>query len=131
MFSNNVTNAVSINTTTDGCGLWSNKVADVAVNKLELGYCNEEKDFGELRACFDPTQWNINVDGLIYTDEAWISAFKAGLVVNGFSPEAADDVGYSEQGMQGDSYVSLDIGGVFIKEWEKKYGEIQFEDDGE
>jgi hypothetical protein len=32
----------------------------------------------------------------------------------GFTEAEAKDVSYSEQGMQGDSYVSCDVGAVFI-----------------
>ena len=33
---------------------------------------------------------------------------------------------YSEQGMQGDDYVSLDVGKDFIASWEKKFGYASF-----
>jgi hypothetical protein len=32
---------------------------------------------------------------------------------------AGDDVDYSEQGMQGDNYVSFDVGAKFLKSWKK------------
>jgi hypothetical protein len=38
------------------------------------------------------------------------------------------DVGYSEQGMQGDDYVSLDVGESFIASWEAKFGYESFKD---
>jgi hypothetical protein len=32
------------------------------------------------------------------------------------------DLCYSEQGMQGDDYVSFDIGADFLRSWEAKFG---------
>jgi hypothetical protein len=37
------------------------------------------------------------------------------------------DVEYSEQGMQGDDYVSLDAGTEFYRAWMKKFG-IEFKE---
>jgi len=31
------------------------------------------------------------------------------------------DIDYSEQGMQGDNYVSLDVGAAFISAWDAKF----------
>jgi hypothetical protein len=36
---------------------------------------------------------------------------------------AGDDVGYSEQGMQGDNYVSCDVGGKFIASYKAKFAD--------
>jgi hypothetical protein len=36
---------------------------------------------------------------------------------------AGDDVGYSEQGMQGDNYVSCDVGGKFIASYKEKFAD--------
>jgi hypothetical protein len=33
-------------------------------------------------------------------------------------------VTYSEQGMQGDDYVSLDVGKDFLDSWSAKFGEL-------
>jgi hypothetical protein len=38
------------------------------------------------------------------------------------------NVTYSEQGMQGDNYVSLDVGANFITSWEAKFGELVIAD---
>lgn len=129
MLTNNVTKQVSIKTVTNGGGYWSQKEAEVEIRAIEMAYCNEEKDFGELRAEFNPEQWNINTDGLIYTDEAWLYGFKKGLIEYGFTADAVNDVSYSEQGMQGDDFVSMDVGGLFIKEWEELFGELELEED--
>lgn len=96
---------------TDGKGLWSRKVAAVEITSLQLAYTNDELDFGELRVRFNTKTWDVNKDGLIYTDRLFLKQLREFLTANGFD---ASDVDYSEQGMQGDNYVSLDVGECFI-----------------
>lgn len=60
--------------------------------------------------------WNTDRDGLIYTDPLFLCEFRKYLRDNrGFSHAAAYDVNYTEQGMQGRSYVSLEGGKKFVK----------------
>ena len=56
--------------------------------------------------------------GLIYTDRQFLRELRAFLDAHGL-PGA--DVDYSEQGMQGDNYVSLDIGKDFLRAWSAKF----------
>lgn len=106
----------------DASGNWSNQVKAVTVSKLAITYLSEsglvDSDFGELRAYFDTKTWDVGTDGLIYTDKLWLKEFRAALMTAGFSEAAVNDVEYSEQGMQGVHYVSLDIGRAFIAEVE-------------
>ena len=95
---------------TNGHGYWSNVAKTVIVTGLDLAYVNEEGDFGELRVYFDTDAWDVDTDGLIYTDKQFISDLKTLLA----KVELGTDVSYSEQGMQGDNYVSLDVGSEFI-----------------
>ena len=95
---------------TNGHGYWSNVAKTVTVTGLDLAYENDESDFGELRVYFDTDTWNVDTDGLIYTDKQFISDLKTLLA----RLELGTDVSYSEQGMQGDNYVSLDVGSEFI-----------------
>ena len=109
---------VDINTMCDGMGLWSRRpFRRIHICKIDITYVNEIETFGELQAKFDKG-WDVRKDGLIYTDNLWIKDFRNGLVALGFSREAADDVDYSEQGMQGDNFVSMDIGKKFLDEWD-------------
>jgi hypothetical protein len=96
---------------TAGDGYWSNKSTTVELTKLMLAYTNDELDFGELRVYFNTKTWDVNTDGLIYTDSVFLDELCAMLDNLGFD---ASDVHYSEQGMQGDNYVSLDVGECFI-----------------
>ena len=99
---------------TDGMGYWSTKAKGVDVIMLDLQYCNSERDFGELCVHFARDCWDVDTDGLIYTDRRFIEELRAYLQTIGFSEAEAFDVSYSEQGMQGDTYVSCDVGAKFI-----------------
>ena len=99
---------------TNGNGYWSNKRKAVDVTKLDLQYCTAEKDFGELCVYFTKASWDTAVDGLIYTDKLFMTELRAYLQTIGFTEAEANDVNYSEQGMQTDEYVSCDVGAVFI-----------------
>ena len=103
---------------TAGDGYWSNVSKDVEVTDMKLGYVSDEQDFGELRVYFDTTTWNVNKDGLIYTD----SKFKQDLMQFVQQQGLVVDLCYSEQGMQGDNYVSLDVGAEFLDSWAQKFG---------
>ena len=110
---------VSATLNTNGRGLWSRTATAVDVTKMDLQYCNSEKDFGELCVYFAPddftaNEWDVSVDGLIYTDKLFLQELRAYLQTIGFSESEANDVSYSEQGMQTDNYVSLDVGALFI-----------------
>lgn len=99
---------------TCGDGYWSDVQKTVQVTDLKIAYVNEEADFGELRVYFDTTSWNVDEDGLIYTDSQFIERLRMMLNLIGL---AGEDVSYSEQGMQGDNYVSLDVGEEFLSSW--------------
>jgi hypothetical protein len=107
---------------TSGKGLWSRSAKTVSITKLDLSIMDWGNHVsGELQAYFKPTSWNTKNNGLIYTDELWIREFREALIANGFSERAVFDVGYSEQGMQTSTYVSMDVGEDFIKECDQFY----------
>jgi hypothetical protein len=106
--------AVTFNT--NGKGYWSRAVKAVRITDLRLGYVSDEKDFGELCVYFNTQDWDVDVDGLIYTDKQFLKELNAFLAAQGLC--AAE---YSEQGMQGDNYVSLDVGAKFLQAWEAKF----------
>lgn len=105
---------------TAGDGYWSRTAKAVEIVDMQVTYVSDEKDFGELCVYFNTATWDVNTDGLIYTDSGFIADLYAFLTAHGLST----DVTYSEQGMQGDTYVSLDITGGFINSWEGKFGEV-------
>lgn len=109
---------------TAGNGLWSSKYGKVKLRnaKARFTFGWMPKPYGELKVYFYKSTWNPDKHGLIYTDGLWLMEFRKLLAKKGFTKKACNDVDYSEQGMQGDNYVSLDIGYHFYKEWAaKKY----------
>ncbi len=115
---------------TDGKGLWSSKSKPVAVTYLSLSISTIEDDenrklFGELCVTFDLASWDTDKDGLIYTDKLFLEELHTFLKSQGFSDQAIDEVSYSEQGMQGDDYVSLDADNKFCEEWLAKFPETE------
>lgn len=130
---------VNIEANTNGKGLWSDEQRLVIIHKLEIGYSSliyypEDPFDGELRAYFEPHgftrgSWNVPGHGLIYTDKLWLREFKAGLRAHGLTTRAVRDIHYSEQGMQGNDYVSLDIGSVFYASWLKQLKKLAKEEE--
>ena len=119
----------NIVTLTNGKGLWSQEVREVLITKLEIGYSSlryypEEPFYGSINAYFEPhgfTQgsWNNDGFGLICTDKLWLKEFKKGMRAIGFSVLAVRDIKYGEKDMQGENYVSLDVGVDFYKSWKR------------
>jgi hypothetical protein len=105
---------------TSGDGYWSNVAKPVEIVDMRINYVNDEQDFGELCVYFNTDTWNVNTDGLIYTD----GQFKQDLMQFVTQHGLVVDLCYSEQGMQGDNYVSLDVGADFLASWVAKFGEL-------
>jgi hypothetical protein len=103
---------------TAGNGLWSGEDRAVTVTDIKLGYVADELDFGELCVYFNKKTWDVRKHGLIYTDRQFLRELREFLDAQGL-PGA--DVDYSEQGMQGNNYVSLDIGEEFLAAWARKF----------
>ena len=104
---------------TSGGGYWSNTQTRVRVTDLRLDLLDDDDDepFGELRVYFDTATWDVNEHGLIYTDSGFFAELKQYLERQGLD---TSDLSYSEQGMQGDDYVSLDVGELFIASWRER-----------
>jgi hypothetical protein len=95
---------------TNGKGYWSGTAKAVNVTGATVSYVNDEGDFGELRVYFTIDSWDVDTDGLIYTDKQFMKEFKAVLATKlGFTDKQLNNISYSEQGMQGNRYVSMDI----------------------
>ena len=112
---------VNWQTHTSGDGLWSPCKATVKITRVYLAYVSDVHEFGELRAEFDLNTWSTDKEGLIYTDSAWIEEFRSLMRSLGFTREAVDNINYSEQGMQGRNFVSMDVGAKFMREAEPMY----------
>ncbi len=106
---------------TCGDGYWSDVAKPVQITDMRVAYVNDEKDFGELRVYFNTKFWNVNEDGLIYTDRNFLAELREFLNTHNL---AGADVVYSEQGMQGSNYVSLDVGKAFLDAWDAKFNTV-------
>ena len=105
---------------TKGDGFWSQARKAVEIVDMQLGYVDDELEFGELRIYFNTETWDTRKDGLIYTDGQFFEDLTNFLVKH----KLGLDVSYSEQGMQGNAYVSCDVGPKFIKSWAAKFGQL-------
>ncbi len=108
---------------TSGKGWWSNSKKSVKITNMKIGYISDDferggtPDYGELRVYFDASTWDTSEDGLIYTDEKFMTELRAFLK----SHNLAGTVSYTEQGMQGDDYVSCSVDEKFLQSWGKKF----------
>jgi len=123
------TRRVALNLHTNGKGYWTSlkNTGGVVIEKITFYHtvATEAKDGYDsesigIRLHFThgncAGDWNTDRDGLIYTDPLFLREFRKYLKdILGFSHAAAYDVNYTEQGMQGRSYVSLEGGKKFVK----------------
>ena len=108
---------VSFITRTDGKGYWSTVARkSIRIDRVAIASVSDDGEYGELRAYFDESEWNVESDGLIYSDQAWMKSFRSCMATLGFSVQALAAISYTEQGMQGTKYVSLDVGQDFLLE---------------
>jgi hypothetical protein len=119
--------------TTAGDGYWSDVSKDVRVTDMGMfvNTTDEEYGHGDFYVLYDEGTWNIDNDGLIYTD----SAFKANVrdfmrdvllrmdVDDEVANKLVADISYSEQGMQDYGRVSFDAYalGDFLRDFYKQY----------
>lgn len=97
---------------TSGDGYWSETAKEVFVESISMYIASEAEDGdyydGDLAVNYDTDTWDDNELGLIYTDKAFLECVRTELIKAGISIEAAEDVTYSEQGMQDEGRVSCD-----------------------
>lgn len=103
---------------TNGQGWWTVTAKAVVITGFSLGYISEEADFGELCVHFNTKSWNVKTNGLIYSDTQFGKELRAYLNSIGLD---ANDVSYSEQGMQTETYVSCDVGKAFLDSFKSKF----------
>jgi len=100
---------------TAGDGYWSNAVRDVNLTGMRIAYTSDDGEFGELRVYFNTKFWDVDALGLIYTDKQFEQQLKQVLAKQfGFTAKELKGVYYSEQGMQGNNYVSFDVDGTAL-----------------
>lgn len=124
----NTANGGPIVATTNGRGLWSETKRTTHTRRLKLWLDSINDGNGLLvsvQAYFPRKEWNTKRDGLIYTDEGWLSQFRRDFNNRRFVKGliAQRNLDYTEQGMQGEDYVSLEFdikGKSKIKEFCKR-----------
>lgn len=107
----------NITATTSGRGFWSDVKRSVRITEIEIQSITDDNDDEidpcdktqtpvsmDLRVYFNRKDWNTDKHGLIYTDDKWIAELRKGLREIGVTATGLD---YTEQGMQGDDYVSV------------------------
>lgn len=108
---------------TCGNGCWSNIMKSVQVSKVKLRVSVDDPEqdilstnsYYELKVFFTKKTWDLEKHGLIYTDELFIKELRKWFKNIGL----LGYVYYTEQGMQGDNYVSCDVDKKFVKSWIK------------
>lgn len=106
-----ITKKVRFHLQTGGGGYWSDERRTVDVYKIAI-----DPEYRTLDVFFTKKSWDRTRHGLIYTDSKWLREFRKALLTLGFSKKACNSVDYTEQGLQGLDYVSLDFGHSFMKE---------------
>jgi hypothetical protein len=96
--------------TVRGDGLWSDQTMTrtVLVEEVSMSYMEDYNMWSDLRVHFNTEDWSVDQDGLIYTDSGFINDLRSFLEDSGIPIDIVRNIDYSEQGMQGDSYVSCD-----------------------
>jgi hypothetical protein len=104
----------SIVANTNGRGYWSEgakkkvkiSTVDVGIDYVFESDCKKYLQV-YINVIFSNKCWDVSKDGLIYTDPKWLKEFKNQIkaIVPAF--EILHGIDYTEQGMQGDNFVSL------------------------
>lgn len=102
---------------TDGSGYWSSRQANVRIISIDIRMYSS---MPELLVIFDRRTWRPQRDGLIYSDKRFMRCLRAFLREKGIL-EYDSDVDYSEQGMQGDNYVSCDVSVELYAKWRARF----------
>jgi len=103
-----------------GAGLWSTaKPTDVQITEWSVTWISITADYGEVNVHFNTQDWRPDRDGLIYTDPEFLQG------INQYFRDLLgldqDCVNYTEQGMQGDNYVSMEFYREFIQAFSQRF----------
>jgi len=78
-------------------------------------------NYGELKAYFDTESWDYSSDGYIYGEQEFLDALCEHMSAMNLDVGSVD---YSEAGMQGSNYVSMDVDSLFIESFVKNQDKI-------
>ena len=99
---------------TNGKGYYTKRTANVPIIQMEIQSVNCRMNYAELNVYIDTDVWCNNNEDCIYTDPQFLIDLKKFLNNQDID---ISDINYSEAGMQGDDYVSFDVGKKFIDSW--------------
>lgn len=109
----NITVPVSITASTDGMGSWTSERRPMKIHKIRFKpYIYTENGVGSIYvdASFYVKDWDTDRHGLVYTDEKWLREFRKAFYAKFPAMKGIDPrIDYTEQGMQGRNYVSLQM----------------------
>ena len=105
---------------TNGTGLWSRTAKTIRLTRVTLEEVNDDCTYGEIRVYFNRNDWNVDRYGLIYTDPMFLADLKEVFRARSIESSSLD---YTEQGMQGPDYVSLQGSQKMLKTLMKKIGD--------
>lgn len=92
-------------------GLWSRASKPVKITHIE--YTNNDYGSADVNVYFDTKTWDVDKDGLIYTDAGFLKALKQNLETLSKTDKLPkvnwNEINYTEQGMQGDNYISMEF----------------------
>lgn len=89
---------------TGGDGLWSTRSTVIEITQLSINWVGN--GLVEVNLTFDTNTWNTERDGLIYTDNLFLIGVHEKMAK--LLPGVNFALGYTEEGMQGEDYVSLE-----------------------
>jgi hypothetical protein len=95
---------------TSGQGHWSGAAKPVRVISIKQDIEMQGADgwISDLGVEFDPSTWDTEEDGLIYTDPGFLQQLRQFLMGLGVPRDIVSQISYSEQGMQDENFVSFD-----------------------
>ena len=100
-----MSNRLRLTCSVKGDGLWGAKPQTVTGVLVFKVYEPDESCSGFAEGRFYLDEWDIH-DGLIYTDSGFMDSLH--LALDNLDIPGAEKINYSECGMQGDDYVSMD-----------------------
>lgn len=96
---------------TDGTGFYSSLEKFVTCIGLDLKFVSETEIY--LEVYFDSETWNVEEDGLIYSDKNWLVECRNNLISLGFDSGIVKDVQYAPFRYQTEESVLLQVTPAF------------------
>lgn len=96
-------------TTTNGL-YHATKGKKIRIVGISVDYDENEPNEALVNVYFDKKTWDVEKDGYVYSDMGFLKELKASLIGQGLPKDATEKLTYTEAGMQGDNWISLEFG---------------------